>query len=106
LRSQDNNRLVPAIVSEDIEPGARPIGERGVRTMANMTKKDAEVAYKNLFNKYLVPPERRSMAKRKPKVNVSYETCSIQVLGIDMNCPLCGELVKSGSIHQCSKPKE
>jgi hypothetical protein len=36
---------------------------------------------------------------------VSYETCSLTVLGMDLTCPLCGVLVKSGSSHNCRKPK-
>jgi hypothetical protein len=30
-------------------------------------------------------------------------TCSLSVIGMDMNCPLCGTLVKSGESHSCSK---
>jgi hypothetical protein len=42
------------------------------------------------------------------KVKVS-GTCSIFVLGIDMNCPLCGKLVRSGETpHGCvrEEPKK
>jgi len=37
------------------------------------------------------------------KVKVSYGQCSMYVLGMDMNCPLCGVLVKSGENHKCEK---
>lgn len=29
--------------------------------------------------------------------------CSIYVLGMEMNCPLCGTLVQSGENHACQK---
>ena len=35
----------------------------------------------------------------------SYGKCSMTVLGLDMNCPLCGVLVKSGESHDCEKSK-
>lgn len=41
----------------------------------------------------------------KAKVSISYANCSVAVLGIDMHCPLCKTLVKSGERHQCSKPE-
>lgn len=36
---------------------------------------------------------------------VTYGECSIFVQGIEMNCPLCGVLVKSGTHHPCTKPE-
>jgi len=39
------------------------------------------------------------------KAKVSYEDCSLYVLGMDMNCPLCRVLVKSGEHHMCSRPE-
>jgi hypothetical protein len=38
-------------------------------------------------------------------VKVSASHCSLFVQGMDMNCPLCGTLVKSGERHECSKPE-
>jgi hypothetical protein len=35
------------------------------------------------------------------KVKVKRGTCSMFVEGMDMNCPLCGTLVKSGESHTC-----
>lgn len=37
------------------------------------------------------------------KTKVSYGKCHVQVVGIDMNCPMCGVLVKSGETHDCEK---
>lgn len=37
------------------------------------------------------------------KINVSYGKCSMFVQGMEMNCPLCGVLVKSGDKHECEK---
>lgn len=28
-------------------------------------------------------------------------SCSMAVIGLDMNCPLCKTLVRSGEAHQC-----
>ena len=39
------------------------------------------------------------------KVKVNYGKCSMYVLGMDMNCPLCGEQVLSGMTHMCEKPE-
>lgn len=39
------------------------------------------------------------------KVSVSYANCSLFVVGLDMNCPLCKVLVKSGDHHACTKPE-
>jgi len=36
------------------------------------------------------------------KSNISYGMCSIKVSGMDMTCPFCLTLVKSGQHHQCS----
>jgi hypothetical protein len=36
------------------------------------------------------------------KTKVSYANCSIFVVGMDMDCPLCGALVRSGEHHNCS----
>lgn len=37
-------------------------------------------------------------------VKVSYSSCKLFVSGMDMPCPLCGVLVRSGDdIHECSK---
>jgi hypothetical protein len=41
--------------------------------------------------------------KKKKVASVSYGNCTISVLGMDMNCPLCKVLVKSGQRHQCHK---
>jgi hypothetical protein len=42
------------------------------------------------------------------KTKVSYGACSVFVQGMDMNCPLCGVLVKSGETHKCEtkQPKK
>jgi hypothetical protein len=40
------------------------------------------------------------------KATLSYAMCSIVVQGIEMRCPLCGVLVKSGTSHACSKPEQ
>lgn len=37
------------------------------------------------------------------KINVSVANCQMFVQGIDMNCPLCGFLVLSGTNHACAK---
>jgi hypothetical protein len=39
------------------------------------------------------------------KTKVSYESCSMFVQGLEMNCPLCGVLVKSGERHMCEQQK-
>lgn len=31
------------------------------------------------------------------------EHCEFSVQGMDLECPLCGELVKSGNLHFCDK---
>jgi hypothetical protein len=31
------------------------------------------------------------------------EHCAFSVQGMDLECPLCGELVKSGNSHACDK---
>jgi len=36
------------------------------------------------------------------KVKIS-GSCSMYVLGMDMNCPMCGKLVQSGQNHQCER---
>jgi len=36
---------------------------------------------------------------------VSYNKCSLFVVGVDMNCPLCGARVRSGERHECSGPE-
>jgi len=35
-------------------------------------------------------------------------SCTLYVYGLDMNCPMCGTLVKSGENHACQKqePKQ
>lgn len=38
-------------------------------------------------------------------IKVKWGTCSMFVHGMDMNCPLCGELVKSGETHKCETPQ-
>jgi hypothetical protein len=38
------------------------------------------------------------------KAKLSYATCSLFVVGLEMDCPLCGLLVKSGQRHTCEKP--
>jgi hypothetical protein len=35
------------------------------------------------------------------KVNVNAGRCEIYVQGMDMKCPLCGVLVRSGEQHEC-----
>lgn len=37
------------------------------------------------------------------KVKVEYAECTVQVIGFQMNCPLCGILVKDGEEHMCRK---
>lgn len=37
------------------------------------------------------------------KVSVNYGKCSIFVQGMDMNCPLCKALVRSGESHECAQ---
>lgn len=32
---------------------------------------------------------------------VSYEFCRVAVIGLDVNCPMCGAFVKSGTSHEC-----
>lgn len=39
------------------------------------------------------------------KAKVTYESCTISVLGMDLTCPLCGVEVKSGQSHQCESPR-
>jgi uncharacterized C2H2 Zn-finger protein len=40
------------------------------------------------------------------KVKVKWGTCSMFVDGLDMNCPLCGTLIKSGEkTHYCETPR-
>lgn len=42
------------------------------------------------------------------KTKINYGKCSIVVQGMEMNCPLCGTLVKSGETHECEnrQPKK
>ncbi len=35
------------------------------------------------------------------KTKVKYAECSMFVLGLDMDCPLCGVKVSSGERHRC-----
>ncbi len=35
-------------------------------------------------------------------MKVTYESCTVYVLGLDLNCPMCGVLVPSGVKHACS----
>jgi len=37
------------------------------------------------------------------KVKVEYAECRVQLIGLQMNCPLCGLLVKDGEEHMCRK---
>ena len=37
------------------------------------------------------------------KVKMNWGKCTVAVVGVDMNCPLCGTLVKSGERHECEK---
>lgn len=40
-------------------------------------------------------------------VRVSYAKCQIFQSGLDdMDCPLCGQRVKSGVLHECSRPEK
>jgi hypothetical protein len=36
--------------------------------------------------------------------NVVTGTCSVYVEGMEMHCPLCRVLVRSGEHHECQKP--
>jgi hypothetical protein len=36
-------------------------------------------------------------------VRLSYGSCVIYCNGMEINCPLCGRLVKSGQRHECKK---
>jgi hypothetical protein len=35
------------------------------------------------------------------KITASYGHCTLFVQGLDMNCPLCKVLVRSGEHHEC-----
>jgi hypothetical protein len=35
------------------------------------------------------------------KMKVTYGNCRITVIGMDLQCPLCEEMVLSGSMHEC-----
>lgn len=38
---------------------------------------------------------------------INYTKCSIFQSGLDdMTCPCCGERVKSGILHECSRPEK
>lgn len=39
------------------------------------------------------------------KAKIKYGTFSLFVVGLEMNCPLCGTLVKSGETHKCGTPE-
>lgn len=41
-----------------------------------------------------------------PKINISVAHCQMYVEGMDMNCPLCGALVRSGENHECGGAKK
>jgi len=49
------------------------------------------------------------MAKRRVKkppvvrASVASATCLVYVEGMEMTCPLCGTLVRSGERHQCKR---
>jgi hypothetical protein len=36
------------------------------------------------------------------KVKVKVASCSFDILGMDLECAACGELVRSGNHHECS----
>jgi hypothetical protein len=38
------------------------------------------------------------------KLKVKVGTCSMHVVEMEMKCPLCGVLVRSGESHACSLP--
>jgi hypothetical protein len=38
-------------------------------------------------------------------VKVSYELCSIKVRGMEIRCPLCHTVVRSGQSHRCERKK-
>jgi len=38
-------------------------------------------------------------------MSASYAKCYLFVVGLEMHCPLCGELVRSGERHACETPK-
>jgi len=47
--------------------------------------------------------ERGIICKEKTmKVKISLNCCSLHVEGIDMNCPVCGTIVKSRQTHSCA----
>ncbi len=39
------------------------------------------------------------------KKQINYAECSMFVLGLDMDCPLCGVKVESGQKHRCESPE-
>jgi len=49
-------------------------------------------------------------SKRKVKLgsmkySISVGKCSISVQGVDMQCPLCKVMVRSGQAHECEQGK-
>lgn len=41
------------------------------------------------------------------KTKITYNVCTISVVGMEITCPFCKTLVKSGQTHHCegNKPK-
>jgi hypothetical protein len=39
-------------------------------------------------------------------ITMSYAKCSIFVSGLDMKCPLCQAIVRSGESHECQRPQK
>jgi hypothetical protein len=40
-------------------------------------------------------------------MKLSYAKCQVYVNGIDdMDCPLCGQRVIAGVVHECSRPEK
>ena len=38
-----------------------------------------------------------------PRVSVSYERCTLVLVGVEMSCPLCGQRVPAGTHHECER---
>lgn len=39
--------------------------------------------------------------RQSSSVSVAQSRCSLFVTGLDLNCPLCAVLVRSGEMHTC-----
>jgi hypothetical protein len=40
---------------------------------------------------------------KQPTAKASITKATLTVIGVDMNCPLCGTLVPSGYTHECAR---